>query len=194
MPPRYGSTPPMPIAKKTRGRPPQQTAPATPSPVQPPQIEGEPSWPDETLAAPVVAPAAVPEVIGPTAVMLGSVEGVLRYFPVDTLLGVLAETFGSRLETLRSSASVLAQVDEVRDTEGRCAPIIFSGDADTAASLLAGLEGLAAAMVSGIPNYAVILISPADVGTMQAWLVGCRQKDEKTPFRSIVGPVFSVSE
>lgn len=192
----------MPIASKRRGRPSNadraaalQIPVATPADVQPiePQVPPVPVEPEAAIV-PVVPQSATPDSVAPIRVMLGSAQGVLRLFPVGVVLGVLADTFGARLETLKSIASVLAQVDEVRDTEGRCAPIIFSKADGEQPALLAGIETLAAALVSGVENIAVIMVSQDDAVSVQSWVVGSRQNHPRMPRQQRQPSVFSVIE
>ena len=180
----------MPIAQNRRGRPANaapvakpetivsDSEPAVESPIEPadaPPAPVEPEAPD----VPVAPEAAAIEPVEPISVMLGSVSGVLQLAPVDEVLGVLADTFGARLETLRSTAYVLAQVDRIRDTEGRCAPIIFTGGSGEPAGLLAGIETLAGAIVAGIENVAVILVPADSAAIVQSWLVACHQRKQE---------------
>lgn len=141
----------------------QDEAPA-PEPVPAPEPTPEPE--------PVVGPSSVE----PEEVRLGQVTGLLHRLPLGDVQG-LADTFATKIEALMFTAPVQALLPRMRATEGRCAPIYFTGDDDGEPEhLVAGDDALAAAVAAGTPVVSVVVIDPRDAGALQAYLAGLAGK------------------
>lgn len=187
----------MPIAKRKRGRP--AKPPVTPETVlaarratlaaAPPPAAPVPEpvqvvdlvidtpvqdvAPVEQAAEPLPDPAVV------ETVSLGLAIGEVHRMPLNEAYIAIADLFGGRIAALKDSPGVLAMVQRVRDTEGRCSPIYLMRREHGAFDLFAGAEGLAAAIVAGISTVSVIIIEASQADGLQSFLVAKRQEEER---------------
>ena len=155
------------------------------------EVFGEQPEPEEAAAEPVAelvaqAPAPEPEPVvvdieqevappapsaGPEKVRLGHVDGVLHRIPLEVVQAILGNAALDRVDLLRSGGSTDDLQKRMRDTDGRCAPMIFTGDdPNTAPVLFSGIETLAAAMELGHSEVSVVTIASKDAGAIQSWL------------------------
>jgi hypothetical protein len=157
-----------------------ETAPSNEPPIAaaPAQEAVEEEIVDLAVAADPAA-AAVEEVsaeptassASPNLVRLGHVEGVLHRVAVEVVQLILEE-FQGRIDALRASAGVLALHQRVRETEGRCAPIVCTIEANSARPhLFAGLDHFAAALNVELTHVYVITVRADDAGAVQSYLV-----------------------
>lgn len=119
-------------------------------------------------------------------VELGGVKGRLGFVPVERVLSLLDDEYRNRIERQRALPSVLELQERVRASEGRCAPIIVTGDEGSGeeASAIAffhGADTLAAAINISLERVAVVMIAPGDAGAVQSFLVQQLHQAKPTP-------------
>lgn len=129
---------------------------------------------DPAPTDPVVEEPAVEEPRQSSAadnrIRLGHVEGVLHRVPVSAVQSILVD-HQDRIAVLRTSAQVLALHGRMRETEGRCAPIVFSMEPDAdRPHILSGLEAFAAAQNIELSSVYVITVPAEDAGAVQSYL------------------------
>lgn len=134
--------------------------------------------PVETPAAdpakgPAPEPASDPQPDASAAdvetVQFGSVVGTMRSIPLQVVQTAVGKPSTDHAAAMRN-AVVSDLMKRMRDTDGRCAPMIFthSGNPEEPPKLFAGLETMAAAMALGDDRVFVVIIDAADAGRAQA--------------------------
>jgi hypothetical protein len=144
--------------------------PETNSDEQVQTLTGSDLFDDEPAPTAPIAPVAETTPDQPKKVRMGPVKGDLHRMETR-LAQMLTGSFGARIEALQGSPSVANLRSRVRETEGRCAPIIFTAaKGDRVPRLFAGLETLAAAIALGLTHVHVITIASGDAGALQSFL------------------------
>lgn len=135
----------------------------------------EPTPPEEA------APAASEQDTGsPESVRVGQVEGLCHRIELEVVLTILGEEAKDRIGALLDTPAILNQQDQVRATEGRCAPPIFTvAEGDKKPRLFHGIETIAAAVGSGLEFMHVVTIPSTDAPAVQSYLVG-RHREQRS--------------
>lgn len=121
---------------------------------------------------PVLEPAAPAPIVEtsdePVTVRMGVVSATLLRIPLGEVL-VHMDTFMSKLAAVAETRGALDLQSQMLATEGRCAPIYFTGDPDDGEPehFFDGIEALAAAVALDLPTVSVIIIAPGDAGAAQ---------------------------
>ena len=154
----------------------------------------------ETVDDPVVQPAPPPVPPVPSAsyemVRIGDVEGVLACVPIAVVQAVVGPDTAKRAAALNTAAVSDLQT-QMRATDARCAPMIFtrSGEGETTAvHLFAGLESLAAAMRLGLEHLYVITIASDDARRAQSLLGDLRRRPQTSADDDLLRQVHAFYE
>lgn len=173
---------PAPETPAAEGAEQEQTAPAATE-------AEEPEAPIEEAPAPATAPAADPSEqpaeaaspAEPIAVQIGHVRGMQHQVPLGDVQALLPE-WVDRIEALRNSPSIASLEAQMRASEGRCAPVVFTQtDPTEKPHLFSGIEVVAAAINLGLPLLSVVVVAPGETGALQPILVAQSQAKPANP-------------
>ncbi|TKD50573.1 hypothetical protein FBR43_07190 [Sphingomonas baiyangensis] len=108
---------------------------------------------------------------------LGLIEGTRLRLRLVGVLGLMGFHSLDRIVALQNSPAVRDLAEQMRGTEGQCAPVYFlrSAEQGVAPSLVEGYEALAAAQLAGIETISVICIAARDSERLQSQLVAMKQ-------------------
>lgn len=121
-------------------------------------------------------------------VVIGRVQGVGWIMKSDDVLGLLGDYVHERLAAMKYSPSVKALAEQLRDTDGRSAPVYFTDD-DGALTLFSGYKALAALADLVINDICVVTVPAIDCQALQSALAsGLKPKFIASSAQATVAP------
>lgn len=114
-------------------------------------------------------------------VVLGGVECAAENAPIDTVTDLLSPEGLARVEALRGLPSTGVLSARVRETDGRCAPVAISLDAEGVPSLFDGYDVIAAAKDAGMERVFVIAVPAGGEAAVASQLAAMRHKLTEKP-------------
>lgn len=113
-----------------------------------------------------------------TDTVFGKVACRARIMSVREVLDCLPQGRLEKIDVLKSEPSTRSLANRMLGTDGRCTPIVLSGE-DTPDNLVDGSQTIAAALVAGVEKIPVVLVRPSDVGRVQSF-IGSRPQRSTT--------------
>ncbi len=146
----------------------QAAAPEPLPPAEPVALEPAPEPAPETVKEEIPA-----EPVSPEPFRLGQVEGLLHRLDMGVVLTIVGQSALDRIAAMSGDAAVLNLQEQVVDTEGQCAPPIFTvADGDDRPRIFSGYETIAAAVNAGMTHLHVVTIHAGDAGAAQTYIAG----------------------
>jgi hypothetical protein len=165
-----------------------ETAPTSEAPAPESQqadgAEQEPEAPaaseaqQEPVAQASEQPAEATSSAEPTPVRVGHVDGMIHRVPIGNVLALLP-LWEDRIAALRISPAIASLQQQMRVTEGRCAPIILTmSEDDDEPHLFSGIEAVAAAINLGLEQIYVVTVASGETGQLQSILADAQRQKE----------------